>query len=156
MRIGHAWYLYDGGPERFRTTVERSATWLRGVLETTERERGWKPTRRALIGHSQGAYFGFVAALRNQDLFSHLVAAAGRLKQEFVEDALRDGGALKTLILHGESDQAVSPDAAGQSLEILKEAGYRAELEYLPGGHRLTSATDARAAAWFAGEGFAP
>jgi predicted esterase len=148
IRIGGAWYLYDGGTEWFRETVIRSADWLRATLDAVEAERGWRPRERALVGHSQGAYFGYVAALRNQDRFRRLVAAAGRLKTGFLTEALAVPGTLHTLILHGERDRHVRPEAAERTLEALTRAGYAAELRWTPGGHRVSPDMDGAAAQW--------
>ncbi len=150
IRIGHAWYLYDGGPGRFRETVDRSAAWLAAALEGIERDREWAPSGRALVGHSQGAYFGYLLALRRQDLFDRLVAVAGRLKEEFAAEPLAGPGRLRTLIVHGEADRAVPPDAARRSEAALRRAGYAVELRLLPGGHRLSPDRDAAAARWLA------
>lgn len=154
IRIGHAWYLYDGAQEPFRETVVSSATWLSEMLVDLEVRQGWEPPTRALVGHSQGAYFGYVAALSHQAQFSHLVAVAGRLKEEFVSDALREGGPLSTLILHGEHDRSVSPAAGRRSHEVLTAAGYACRLEFFSGGHRLIPKVDERAADWLTSNGF--
>lgn len=148
MRIGHAWYLYDGNEEPFRTTLMRSAAWLVSELDALETQRGWRPRERALVGYSQGAYFGFVAALRAQRRFSRLVAVAGRLKEAFVEEPLARPGPLATLILHGEKDRSVPADTAERSRAALAGAGYAVDLEILPRGHGLHPDRDARAAEW--------
>lgn len=148
IRIGRAWYLYDGGEALFEQTVRNSGQWLVDGLDTLERERGWAPRERVLVGYSQGAYFAGVTALTHQDRFRRLVAVAGRIKDSFVADALAQGGDLQTLILHGEKDRSVLPEAAIQSERVLRGAGYPVRLEFLPGGHRLHPDRDARAAAW--------
>jgi len=148
LRIGHAWYLYDGSPGPFKESVERVIPWLRDLLAGLEREHGLKPRIRALVGYSQGAYFGYAAALRSQDLFGNLVAVAGRLKTGFVEPELQSGGALRTLILHGESDPATPVDFSARSEAALRDAGFAVERQVLPGGHGLRPDRDAAAAAW--------
>jgi phospholipase/carboxylesterase len=148
IRIGYAWYLYDGNPEPFRETLVRSRDRLRETVASVEREHGWRPRHRGLLGHSQGAYFAYVAALSSQDVFSHLVAAAGRLKEEFLETELARPGRLRTLILHGTADRAVAPEAARASASALRDAGYPVELHLLPGGHRPTARMDEAAAEW--------
>ena len=148
IRIGHAWYLYDGEREPFRDTVTRSAEWLVNVIESLETREGWTPVSRTLLGYSQGAYFGYVAALNHQDHFDRLVAVAGRLKKEFTAGALATPGTLRTLVVHGEQDRAVSPDAARDSHRVLVRAGYSADLFLHPGGHGLTDDLDDHAATW--------
>lgn len=148
IRIGHAWYLYDGNPEPFGETIAGSAAWLRETVLHLESRHGWTPSRRALIGYSQGAYLGYVAALNNQDVFHRLIAVAGRLRESFVEEALSRGGGLQALLLHGDRDRAVLPEAQDRSLAALRRAGYAAEAVRLPGGHRPTPEMDRRAADW--------
>lgn len=155
MRVGYAWYLYDGEEQPFRDTAAAAREWLVRGLAEVEAAEGFAPARRALIGYSQGAYFGYLAALHHQDVFSHLVAVAGRLKAAFAAEPLRDGGKLQTLILHGEKDRAVSGEAARRSEDALAAAGYSVECRLLPGGHRLHPDRDAAAAQWLAGHGFA-
>jgi predicted esterase len=150
IRIGRAWYLYDGGPDRFRETVDRSERWLLEVIARAEAERGWKPARRVLVGYSQGAYFSYVAALRHQNFFSHLIAVAGRLKEEFLVEELAKGGPLHTLVVHGERDNAVDSTAALRSHRLLLDAGYRAEQLLVPTGHAFTPEIDERTARWIA------
>jgi predicted esterase len=150
FRIGRAWYLYDGGDRLFRETVTASAAWLNELVRRVEAERGWRPRGRALVGFSQGAYFGYVAALSSPGVFDRLVAAAGRLKEEFVAEALARPGPLRTLILHGETDRWVSVEGAHRSHRALRRAGYEAELALFPGGHDLGSDQDRRAAGWLA------
>jgi predicted esterase len=150
IRIGHAWYLYDGGPDRFRETARRSADWVAGVLTSLEGERGWRPSRRILAGYSQGAYFGYLAALWHRDRVTDLVAVAGRLKEEFVRDALADPGSLRVLVVHGREDRAVPPEGSERSAATLRRAGIAVELALLPGGHDVLPEADRRAAAWVA------
>jgi predicted esterase len=150
IRVGHAWYVYDGGTERFRETVKRSADWLAGVLAALEADRGWRSKRRILAGHSQGAYFGYLVALWHRDLITDLVAMSGRLKEEFVTDALADPGRLRALVMHGRDDRAVPPESSVRSADALRRAGIPVELALLPGGHRVSEEADRRAAAWVA------
>jgi predicted esterase len=113
-----------------------------------EEERGWRPRRRALLGFSQGAYLGFVAALRRQDLFTELVAVGGRLREDFVEEPLSGPASLRVLILHGREDKAVSPASSRTARDVLLRAGYRVTFEEIPGRHRVESEADPRVASW--------
>jgi len=157
IRIGHAWYLYDGGTEMFKQSLDRAVGWLHALLPDLERERGWTPRERAIVGYSQGAYFAYVAALGAHRPFRRLVGAAGRLKEEFLDlDAAR-AGEVETLILHGRDDDSVSPEAAHRTADALARAGYPHELRLVDGGHRAGAAFDREATAWLAaGWGFPP
>jgi len=150
IRIGRAWYLYDGGQDLFRTTLTRSAAWLHGLIQRVEATQGWEPRDRALVGFSQGAYFGGVVALEHQDLFGRLVSVSGRIKLEFAE--VPAAGRLRTLVAHGIDDRAVPLDAARSSVEGLRALGYEAELLLFPGGHRMTPDRDLRISEWLSGE----
>ena len=148
IRIGHAWYLYDGGQDLFRRTLDLAEAWLHGLLRRLEATQGWEPRDRAVVGHSQGAYFGGVLALRHQDLFERLVCVSGRVKMEFARGAVQ--GALRALVVHGATDRSVPADAARESVDALRGSGYDADLLLLPGGHRLAPDRDVRVADWLA------
>jgi len=150
VRIGHAWYLYDGGAEPFKRSLDRAVSWLHDLLATLETAHGWQPRERTLVGFSQGAYFGYVAALGEPRPFRRLVAVAGRLKEEFVTLDPARAFEVETLILHGKNDTAVSPDAGRRSADALHAAGYRATLRVFAGAHRVTPECDAAAADWLA------
>jgi predicted esterase len=143
--------LYDGNPEPFKTTLFRSGAWLAEQVAAFERAHGLRPARRALLGYSQGAYFAYPTALARQDLFDTLIAVAGgRIRTEFVERELASPGRLRTLILHGTDDRAVSADLSREAAETLRAAGYAVDLELLPGGHGLRADRDATATRWLA------
>lgn len=150
IRIGRAWYLYDGSDPLFRETATAARNWLCDTVEAVERDLEWTPCERGLAGYSQGAYFGAYTALTRQDLFSRLIVVAGRIKESFVQDSLTHPGSFHTLILHGADDQQVLPDAATRSRTFLEHAGYPVTLQLLPRGHRLHPDRDAAAAAWLA------
>jgi predicted esterase len=152
LRIGHAWYLYDGGAERFRASARQSATWLLESLASLETERGWSPSRRILVGHSQGAYFGFLLALWSEGFITDLAAVAGRLKEEFVSEVPRPAPLRRALVVHGREDPAVAVSGAIRSAEALREMGVTVELALTDGGHGITQETDRRVAAWSRGE----
>jgi predicted esterase len=153
IRLGHAWYLYDGGTEPFKSTLTRSGDWLAEQVTLFEENAGLRPRARALVGYSQGAYFSSVTALHHQNLFGHLIAVAGgRLRADFVDRALAEGGPLRILLLHGRDDKRVSPDLARDAAEQFTGAGYASELQLLERGHGLHPDRDVAAAAWLTGE----
>ena len=148
IRIGHAWYLYDGGHDLFAKTARQSWNWLLSVLRELEEQHRLSPSSRVLMGYSQGAYFSFAAALNHQNTFHGLIAAAGNLKEHVAGDALQTGGPLHSLILHGEDDPSVPVRFARESASLLRRHGYRAELIIQSGGHGLHPQRDAAAAEW--------
>ncbi|NNF05962.1 MAG: hypothetical protein HKN21_04320 [Candidatus Eisenbacteria bacterium] len=146
--IGHAWYLYDGGEELFRRTVSDSAAWLREALLQAEATHDLKPRFRCLLGYSQGAYFGYTMALSNPDLFTHVIGAAGRVKESFLPEVRKGTPLASVLVLHGDEDAAVPPLSARNSKDALEGRGHPVTLETLPAGHRLTPAFDESATRW--------
>lgn len=148
ITIGHAWYLYDGGPGLFAKTTRKSVEWLSSLIQKVEEDSSLVPRYRGLLGYSQGAYFSYAAALNRQDLFSHLVVASGNLKQDLVKSALNTPGSLRSLILHGSGDRTTPVRFARESKDVLMLAGYPVDLQILTGGHRLRPDRDQAAEAW--------
>jgi phospholipase/carboxylesterase len=138
MRIGYAWYLYDGKDEPFRTTLERSETYLLGLIDRVLASCGGDPGRVFLLGFSQGAYLGHFVAIRNAARFAGLVAiAGGRIKEEFVAESLAGSSRLPVLMLHGEKDEAVPLERARVMQEMLVRHGFPVELKAFDFGHEM-------------------
>lgn len=150
VRIGRAWYLYDGDGPEFRRTYDAAVRWVLESVARAERRHGLRPRARAVIGYSQGGYLAYGAALRGGPAYDRLVAVAGRLKEEFLAAELAAPSRLSALLLHGRDDRAVPPDASVRSHRVLLRAGCAAELRLLPGGHGLRSDRDDAAARWLA------
>ena len=142
ITIGHAWYLYDGGDSLFKETTSLVTNELISMLRATERELGLEPRHRVLLGYSQGAYLGWLAALKHPDFFTHMVGVSGNLKEAFLTEDLSSRRKPTCLVVHGEEDPATPVEFAHRSHGILSDHGYTADLEILPGGHGLRGDRD--------------
>ena len=138
IRIGYAWYLYDGTEPLFRRTLEATEAHLLRLMDRVASEAPIDPARIFLLGYSQGAYTGYFVALRNHARFAGLVAIAGRMKEEFVAEHLAAAAThLPVLMLHGESDPAVLFERARATHDTLARHGFQVELKSFPKGHEL-------------------
>lgn len=140
ITIGHAWYLYDGNEEPFRTTMTRSADYLFQLIDEIAEQVTIDRSRVFLLGYSQGAYTGFHAALTNLDRVAGLVAVHGRMKAEFVAEELRGDRKIPVLILAGEKDKAITVERARESYDTLKRNGFPVEFRTFPVGHMMRAA----------------
>jgi len=137
IRVGYAWYVYDGTDEPFRTTVARSEAHLMKLLERVSTDLPINQSHVHLLGFSMGAYLGYVVALRNSERFAGLVAIGGRMKDEFVADNLESARRFPVLIVHGEKDRAVALERARGTYETLLAHGFPVEMRVFPVGHEI-------------------
>lgn len=138
-RIGWSWYPYDGDQTRFLVELARTEEMLLGLLRAVEDAHGLDPRRRFVLGFSQGGYLGGMLALRHLDLFHGLVVAGARVKTEALGDEIRAaaGRDFRALLLHGQRDTHVLPEAAERSREALDAAGVPVQLLTFDAGHAL-------------------
>jgi len=153
IRIGYAWYHYDGDEARFLASMDRAASFLFPLVDEVRDAPGVpgsapEPRRTVLVGFSQGAYLAYYLALRHPDRFVGVCGIAGRAKPEVLEEYLDDARGIRVLHLHGEDDAAVSPDPCRESIEALARAGLDARFELLPGAHDVSPEMVTRLAAW--------
>lgn len=153
IRIGHAWYLYDGTDEPFRSTLGRAEEHLIGILDQLDAHHPIDSSRIALFGFSQGAYTGYFITLRNTHRFRAMVAVGGgRLKPEFVEDRLADARRIPYLLIHGTDDSSVPLERTELMRGELTSRGFPVDLQTFSGGHEMTDDMLAAAAGWLARE----
>ncbi len=102
--------------------------------------------RTWLLGFSQGAYNGYLLALKNPWLFDGLIACGGGLLTEMLsEDDFQQAKDLKIIISHGTQDKVIPFESALAAQLVLGEKGYTdVRLDEFEGGHRVSpSAFDA-------------
>jgi predicted esterase len=91
------------------------------------------------MGFSQGAYFGYMLALKNPDEFNGLLACGGGLVTEvFTEKDYKKGKSVKVIISHGKQDNVVPFEEATKAYDILKAKGYDVTLQEFEGAHRVS------------------
>lgn len=138
-RIGASWYAYDGDQERFRAELLRTEQIVLGLLDDVEASQGLRPRARVLMGFSQGGYCGSWIAVRNPDRFAGLVVSGARVKTEFLREEIPAAAAagFRALLLHGQRDVSVAPEAAERSRADLEAGGVSTELRHFDAGHSL-------------------
>jgi predicted esterase len=157
IRIGHAWYLFTGDDEPFRSTLARAEAHLNGVLDDVVAGRGspggtgppLDPSRIALFGFSQGAYAGYFVAIRNSRRFMAMAGlGGGRMRPEFLAEFTGGARRIPFLVLHGAEDTSVDPTRARDMVTWLGEQGFPAEFREIAGKHEVTPEGVVAAAAW--------
>lgn len=138
-RGGGSWYNYDGNQDSFRLELARVESELAQLLRETEEANDWRPSCRFLVGFSQGGYCGAWTAIRRSDLFDGMAIVGARLKAEFLERemAVAADGGFRALLLHGERDRSVSPEAAERGRAALEAAGIDVRVLTFDAGHTL-------------------
>ncbi len=159
--VGDSWYLYDGDTPRFRESLDRAEAHLLRSLRAARAASRRLPRgarlldtgRAAILGFSQGAYLGGIAAVRRPAVFRAAVLVGGRLKTEILGDALPAARArgLRLLGLHGEGDPSVRPGPSRESIDAARAAGLDAEFRSFDGGHEFTPGMRRAAREWLAG-----
>jgi phospholipase/carboxylesterase len=139
MRIGRAWYLYTGDEEEFVHSMSRSGRHLRTLVDKVIAEYPVDPTRRVLLGFSQGGYFAGYLGIRDYRRITGLVVMGARVKVEVLERELKLVRDLDVLLVHGRKDRAVPLSAATASLEALAAAGLSVDLKTYDCGHHITA-----------------
>lgn len=139
MKIGHAWYAYRGDEDEWLAWMSLAETYLSDVLDAVLARPEIDADRVYLLGFSQGCYFGYYFGLKHWRRLAGLVAAGGRLKEQFIRPYLAAAAAsLPVLILHGADDSSVPPVSAEGSRDVLRDAGFDVELVIDEAGHKLS------------------
>lgn len=141
MRVGHAWYMFDGNQERLAASMELTARHLLGIIDTLWNSFRIDLSRAVVLGYSQGGYMAGVLGANNPMRFRGACSIAGRLKHEFMTGVAAKAGARVALAqVHGGQDASVRADAARQAVEACRALGFvRAEYFEDPrAGHEIT------------------
>jgi phospholipase/carboxylesterase len=99
----------------------------------------YKIEQNWLMGFSQGAYFGYMLALKNPKEFDGLLACGGGLVTDvFKESDYKKAKNVTVIISHGKQDTMVPFEEATKAYDILKGKGFNVELQEFEGGHRVS------------------
>ncbi len=91
-----------------------------------------------LFGFSQGCFMTYQVGIGNPDVFDGLIAFAGWMMPELIQDAAIKATRLpKVYISHGKQDRVITHDASDQALAWLLEHKYEARLNSFEGDHRV-------------------
>jgi predicted esterase len=146
MRLGYAWYMYDGDQARLRASMELTSGHLLALMDSVWNSFHLDLSRAAVLGFSQGGYMAGVLGALNFRRFKAACSIAGRLKHEFMaEVAPQACKRVKLAQVHGGRDESVKPDAARGAVEECVKLGFTAEyFEDPEAGHQVSP----KMAAW--------
>jgi predicted esterase len=103
-----------------------------------------------LLGFSQGAYMGYMLALKNPASFSGLVACGGGLvKDVFTDEDYKAAKELKVIISHGKKDNVVPFEEAINAKKMLDDKKLtHAYLDEFDGGHSVSPTAITKLLEW--------
>ncbi len=138
---GFAWYHLGGAPGRLVPEPQsraQAADLVERFVETLPGRIGTDPRRTYLLGFSQGAIMGFVAALRHPTHIAGLIPISGYLDPEL----LPPGGpqllaGMPILHMHGSYDDVIPVAAAHMTRDLLQHSGTRYSYHEYPIGHGI-------------------
>ncbi len=151
LRVGYAWYMYDGDQDRLRQSMDATCRHLLGVLDDVWNRYPVDLGRSALAGYSQGGYLAGVLGPRNPARFCAVACISGRFKHEFLHDVAAGAGKRVALAqFHGARDESVKALAAREALETCRRIGFeRAEyFEDASAGHEISPAMVQELGGW--------
>ncbi|WLT31844.1 alpha/beta hydrolase [Geothrix sp. PMB-07] len=144
---GHSWYPAYDDPKLWRFTDAQAVDLIQRAIRTLK-ER-YRLGGVYLLGHSQGAALAYLSAARHRNEVAGVLAFGAGKPEALLGDEER--AALKGLphfLSHGRNDRLVPFGDLPARLDYWKAAGVPTTFEPYVGGHDLTSAPLAEAAAW--------
>ncbi|QQP91423.1 dienelactone hydrolase family protein [Skermanella sp. TT6] len=135
---GYQWFsLLDRSMSAMTAGVKRVAPVIDAYIDQALAERGLTADKLALVGFSQGTMTSLYVALRRSDSVAAVLGYSGAL---LAPDLL--AGEIKSrppvLLVHGDADQVVPPQALPAAQAVLQAAGVPVEVEVRPGlGHGI-------------------
>lgn len=136
--FGRQWFGFQGrAREEVLAGVKQAASILDQFITEVLAERDMDESKLALVGFSQGAMMSLYVSLRRARPVGGVVAYSGRL---FAAEALAAEmkSKPKILLVHGDADQVVEPEAHPLALSALQAAGVAVRGMLRPGlGHGI-------------------
>jgi predicted esterase len=102
-------------------------------------QKEYKIKQTWLMGFSQGAFNGYLLALKNPDEFAGLIACGGGLVTEVLKDKdYRAAKKMQIIISHGRQDKVVSFEEGQKAFEVLKSKKMNVKLLPFEGAHSVS------------------
>ncbi len=134
---GHQWFAVDGSqlrPDRIQTVRDAFDDTVSALIEREGFEASLD--RVAFVGVSQGAIVALDAIASGRWQIGALVSFAGLLPPTAVSPK---GSRTPVLLVHGEDDRTIPPMASTIAAGQLRQAGFKVEIDLLPGvGHTVS------------------
>lgn len=152
LRLGHGWYLYtpDDRPA-FLASLELAAATLWRMVDAAVERLDADPRRVVLAGFSQGAYLTHYAALTRLERVRGWICQAGGFRAEYVGEPFPDLAGRPVLFQHGRQDEAIGPEVAQATADLLAGHGGDVQVSLHDTGHRIVPAMADEARAWIEG-----
>jgi phospholipase/carboxylesterase len=138
---GRQWFsLQDRSPAAILGGVRAAAPILDAFLDEALAARGLEPSQLALVGFSQGTMMSLYVGPRREKALAGIVGYSGALiGADTLVDDVRSRPPV--LLIHGDADQIVPPQAFPLAVSGLKGAGLAVEELICPGvGHSIDDA----------------
>lgn len=92
-----------------------------------------------IAGFSNGATMSYVVALKHPEIIKGAVIFSGMFQGELIGDAAikNAAGRVPVYIVHGNSDQVMSPKLGTAARDLLKAKGFQVQLKNFEGDHEL-------------------
>jgi phospholipase/carboxylesterase len=151
---GHGWFPVTGGGPMDISKLEETRAELEAFIEATTERYPVDPSRRVLLGFSQGGVMAYDQALRHPEKYSALVALSSWLPPELARSvlAMPTHQLLPVLVQHGRDDAMISIDRATQSLQLLRELGLPVTFAEYDMGHEVSQESLRDLNRWLAGQ----
>ena len=135
---GYQWFsLKDRTPARIMAGVQEAADIFNPWLDDELDRRGLTDDNLALVGFSQGSSMSLFVAYRRPRACAAVLGYSGRLVGKTrLADEIR--ARPETMLIHGDLDQTVPPEALAEAATALEGLGVKLRAEMRPGvGHAI-------------------
>lgn len=143
MRIGYAWYVFDGDQAALRASMALASTHLLNIQDAIR--KAYPTGRSAIVGFSQGGYLAPVVATNEPQRFHAAASLCGRLKHEFMPEP----GNTRLAQLSGGKDASITPELTAAGVAGARGRGYEvAEFTDPEAGHEVSPLMLEQLRAW--------
>jgi phospholipase/carboxylesterase len=135
---GYQWFsLLDRSMAAMTTGVKKVAPVINAYIDNALAERNLTPDKLALVGFSQGTMTSLYVALRRPEPIAAVLGYSGALlAPELLAGEIKSRPPV--LLVHGDADQVVPPQALPAAQSVLQAAGVPVDVEVRPGlGHGI-------------------
>ncbi|TQV83420.1 alpha/beta hydrolase [Denitrobaculum tricleocarpae] len=131
--MGHQWFsLADRDPEKILSGVRAAAPILDDFLDEELKNHGLTDDKLVLLGFSQGTMMALHVATRRPNSCAAVIGYSGALiAPGYLDDELKSEP--RVLLIHGEDDDVVPPQALGAAEKALMGHGLTVYSQMIPG-----------------------